>query len=670
MPVTKTSRFSLHRWDSGSDPFTRAQNDSDNVQIETLGAIFRTGLYASIGGASSASNVRSFYYATDQTILYFSDGTTWIPLNDFGEAGEITTIEPDASASAGTSTKIALANHVHAIATDVPVAIGTALSEGASTSFARANHVHELGVGSIDTANQFASGIVDTAALKATAGSEAVTTAVIRDDAVTTVKILNGNVTPLKINSTIVGATSGITRNVSTGVLSVNIDTDTIAITGNTGGVKANSITDSMLKSTALSEAVTTAVIRNGAVTTDKILNGNVTGLKLAAAVAGQGLVQNVSGALDIGAGTGITVDTNSIGITAGGINTTQLTDDAVTASKLNVDVAGAGLVQNVSGALDIVGTGGGITVSADSISITTGGITDAMLKATALSEAVTTAVIRDGAVTVNKIGDDAVTADKINADVAGAGLVQNVSGALDIGGSATITVSANSISVATGSIDTAALKATSGTEAVTAAVIRDDAVTAAKINADVAGAGLVQNVSGALDIGSSSTITVAADSISVTAGSIDTAALKATSGTEAVTAAVIRDDAVTAAKINADVAGAGLVQNVSGALDIGAGTGITVGTDSISITTGGITDSMLKSTALSEAVTTAVIRNGAVTTDKIAANAVTGVKTGAGTYRNATSTTTGGQVKYGTAAYTTLTGTYTAGDLYLRYTA
>lgn len=44
----------------------------------------------------------------------------------------------------------------------------------------------------------------------------------------------------------------------------------------------------------------------------------------------------------------------NELYVIDGGINTTQLADDGVTASKINVDVAGDGLVQNVSGALDV----------------------------------------------------------------------------------------------------------------------------------------------------------------------------------------------------------------------------------------------------------------------------------------------------------------------------
>lgn len=76
-----------------------------------------------------------------------------------------------------------------------PVAIGTSLSAGSGSNPSAGDHVHELGVGSIDTANQFAAGVIDTAAL----GNSQVTTAKIADANVTTAKIADLNVTTGKI---------------------------------------------------------------------------------------------------------------------------------------------------------------------------------------------------------------------------------------------------------------------------------------------------------------------------------------------------------------------------------------------------------------------------------------------------------------------------------------
>ncbi len=81
------------------------------------------------------------------------------------------------------------------VPTAVPVATGTALAEGSGTNAARANHVHTIGVASINTANMFAAGVVDAAAIGAdqVGTSEiapvSVTSAELADDAVIAGKI-------------------------------------------------------------------------------------------------------------------------------------------------------------------------------------------------------------------------------------------------------------------------------------------------------------------------------------------------------------------------------------------------------------------------------------------------------------------------------------------------
>lgn len=66
----------------------------------------------------------------------------------WGDAGDISTIEPDDSAAAGTSNKYAMADHVHAVAAAAPLFIGetgsgSANVEGNATDFARSNHEHK-----------------------------------------------------------------------------------------------------------------------------------------------------------------------------------------------------------------------------------------------------------------------------------------------------------------------------------------------------------------------------------------------------------------------------------------------------------------------------------------------------------------------------------------------
>ena len=298
MPVTRTSRFSLHRWDSGADPFNRSQVDADNLQVETLAALFRTGPAASIGDPTSAPYAKSFYYATDTLVLYFCTGSLWIPVSDFGEEADITAIQPDDTKSAGTITdtsgvrtaEVALADHRHSIVTAAPIAVGTSLTEGTATSFSRSDHVHTLGAGSVSGTAILADNIITAGKLQ----SDSVTTAKILDanvtaiklasDAVTTAKILAANVTAVKLASDVAG--DGLTS--TSGVLSVNVDASTIEINTDTLRLKDNGIAAAKLQSDSVTTAkildanVTAIKLASDSVTTAKILDANVTAIKLA----------------------------------------------------------------------------------------------------------------------------------------------------------------------------------------------------------------------------------------------------------------------------------------------------------------------------------------------------------------------------------------------------
>lgn len=81
--------------------------------------------------------------------------------------GAPTTITPDAVSAEGNAVHPARGNHTHGFPTDVPIAVGTSLTEGAGSAFARHDHGHELGVGSIDAANLFGAGVVNDTALAA-----------------------------------------------------------------------------------------------------------------------------------------------------------------------------------------------------------------------------------------------------------------------------------------------------------------------------------------------------------------------------------------------------------------------------------------------------------------------------------------------------------------------
>ncbi|MFD2791659.1 beta strand repeat-containing protein, partial [Arenibacter antarcticus] len=297
------------------------------------------------------------------------------------------------------------------------------------------------------------------------------------------------------------------------------------------------------------------ATIDNAGVLT--IQDDAVTATMINANVAGAGITKNpVTGALEVDTNTLTgSGDISSTDITVtGGTNaafadvTLEIADDAVTAAMINANVAGAGITKNPgTGALEVDTST--LTGSGDisSTDITVTGGTNAAFADVTL-----------------EIADDAVTAAMINANVAGAGITKNPgTGALEVDTS-TLTGS--------GDISSTDITVTGGANAAFANVtleIADDAVTAAMINANVAGAGITKNPgTGALEV-DTSTLTGSGD--------ISSTDITVTGGTNAAFADVtleIADDAVTAAMINANVAGAGITKNPgTGALEVDTST-------------------------------------------------------------------------------------------------
>lgn len=90
------------------------------------------------------------------------------------------------------------------VPTAAPVAIGTALAEGGGTTLARAAHVHTVGVGVINNANMFASGVIDAAAI----ATDAVGSAEIAPDAVGASEIAAGAVGTSELAAGVYGATA------------------------------------------------------------------------------------------------------------------------------------------------------------------------------------------------------------------------------------------------------------------------------------------------------------------------------------------------------------------------------------------------------------------------------------------------------------------------------
>lgn len=101
-----------------------------------------SGLLASRPTAGTAG-AGKFYYATDNYLLYYSDGSTWTQTNAFGSVTAQTTY--GASSGNGSATTYARADHTHgtpALGTATPTAITGTASAGSATAPSKEDHTH------------------------------------------------------------------------------------------------------------------------------------------------------------------------------------------------------------------------------------------------------------------------------------------------------------------------------------------------------------------------------------------------------------------------------------------------------------------------------------------------------------------------------------------------
>lgn len=189
MSVEPTPRLAITRWSADGDPFTRSQLDQSHENLEARAAGFFSGTNRSAW--DPAVFVRSFFYDTDDGILYYSDGTDWQNLTEFGLTAAISANTPGNPTFGGSNDNAARSDHVHSMPFWGLVGelqpVGTAAAVGATDKFARINHVHVLG------ANSVVSGTIATNAIS---NSLAFTPGVVNDTA-----IGSGAVTKVKIHA-------------------------------------------------------------------------------------------------------------------------------------------------------------------------------------------------------------------------------------------------------------------------------------------------------------------------------------------------------------------------------------------------------------------------------------------------------------------------------------
>ncbi len=206
MTTGTTDRFGLTTWSSGDDPFGRAQFQSDNLNVEELGAIFRTGVAADKPIATDPAYTRTFWYSTDSQVLEYNNGADWVTVDAKGTSSDSATLAPGTpSTPQGVSTRIARADHSHA----VPVASATTITNsnaaGTATTFARSDHNHAIGAGTVTNDN------------------------------------LAGSISRSKLSTDVVATSGSLSFSTGSG-LSVNVDSTTIEVSSNAIRVKDSSI--------------------------------------------------------------------------------------------------------------------------------------------------------------------------------------------------------------------------------------------------------------------------------------------------------------------------------------------------------------------------------------------------------------------------------------------
>lgn len=344
-------------------------------------------------------------------------------------------------------------------------------------------------------------------------------------------------------------------------------------------------------------------------------LNGLAIFVKEGSSSADQGFVQT-SEIATLGSDNVVFVQFTGLGqITAGdGLDKSGNT--------LSVD-AGAGL--QISGAAVAVETGAGLFIDTNAVAVS---VDDASIEVNG-SNALQ---IKDLGIATGKLQDSSVSSVKI-ADLAisTAKLQDSSVTSAKVGASAITEAKLASLSISEGKI-------------------QSSAVTPAKLASSVAGNGLSYDSVSGLAVGvDDATIEINLDQLRLKDLGIGSAKLS----NAAVSTAKIADDAVTKAKIAADVAGNGLGQDGTGALEVSVGDGLQILSDAVVVNNGaaldfaaGVLDVQVDDSTIEVdgvgntlkvkdlGISSAKIQSAAISTAKIADDAVTAAKVGFQAYQ------------------------------------
>lgn len=394
MATGTTTRIGLTTWSSGDDPFGRAQFQQDNLSMDNLVAIFRTGATGVKPVASEAAHSKTFFYDTTTGVLSYNNGTAWNTLDDKAESADAyTVIAGSIEIPQGASTRISRADHKHAISTATGVSITGTSAEGTSTSLARADHNHALSNGVIGAA-QIAAAVVGKAKLAtdivhATGGLTFTNVDGLSVNLGATIE-LSSNALIVKTNT--IGPThltTGVAGNGLAGgggtALSVNVDDSTLEINTDSLRVKDAGVgrakfnADVVKTNGGLSFATTAGATGGLSVNTDgTTIELSVTGgLRVKDTGVGKAklnsdVVKSLGG-LTFSNVDGLSVNTSTtIGLSSGNL---IVNTNTIGPTHLTTSVAGNGITGGNGTALAALADPNGVTTGLASISVGAGGI-------------------------------------------------------------------------------------------------------------------------------------------------------------------------------------------------------------------------------------------------------------------------------------------------------
>ena len=250
----------------------------------------------------------------------------------------------------------------------------------------------------------------------------------------------------------------------------IHVSGDKVSLTGSLAGdCLDKGSTDGVDSIAVLHVVADESTIESAGRASLRIKDDGVTGAKLAPAVAGNGLAQDGSGNLDVGAATngGIAVNANDIGLDLNDLSAGTIAsgdslafvdaNDSNNSKKETVDdlatlFAGDGL--SAASAVLSVAVSGAVKVASDKVGLTGSIAGDALDFAGGADSLSTLHVVADESTIESagraslRIKDDGVTGAKLAPAVAGNGLAQDGSGNLDVGAATNggIAVNANDI--------------------------------------------------------------------------------------------------------------------------------------------------------------------------------------------------------------------------------